>query len=118
MAFTTEFVMGAGGAEIEEIPVSMEGGGTNTVYPLATVDAGNGALVLVFGRINPPSTTTNTRPHLTIGTYTNESPNLTLTGSLPGVLLGGIYSGTVQVAVLSRFFAVTSFTGTVYVIRF
>ena len=106
-----------GGAQLEEIPVSMSGSGSGTVYPLATVDAGDGAIVLVLGTLNPGSTSANIRPHLQIGSYTNESPHTQLTGpEEPGI--GMIVTGTVEVSILSRTYSTTSFTGTVYVARF
>lgn len=116
MAFTTEFVMGAGGAEVEEIPVSMSGGGVNTTYPLTTVDAGDGAVVLVLGTMNPGNTTSTLRPHLQIGSVTHGEPHTYLTGPTgPGV---GIWAmGSAQIAILSRSSASTTFDGTVYVIR-
>ena len=116
MAFTTEFVMGAGGAEVEEIPVSMSGGGNGTVYPLTTVDAGAGAIVLVLGTMNPAFTTTVGRPHLQIGSYTHQSPHTELTGPA-GTGLGMVVTGTVEVSILSRVNAATTFDGTVYVAR-
>lgn len=116
MAFTTEFVMGAGGAEVEEIPVSMSGGGTTTVYPLTTVDAGAGAIVFVAGTMTPGSTLSAGRPHLRIGSHTHEEPHVQLSGPA-GLGLGVRGTGSVQVAVLSRSVGTTSFTGTVYVAR-
>ena len=119
MAFTTEFVMGAGGG-VDEIPVSMSGGGGTSsnpnVYPLATVDAGDGAIVLVSGTMNPAFTTTAGRPHLQIGSYTHESPHTELTGPA-GTGLGMVVTGTVEVSILSRVNAATTFDGTVYVAR-
>ena len=116
MAFSTEFVMGAGGAEVEEIPVSMSGGGNGTVYPLTTVDAGDGALVLVLGTMDPASTNTSLRPHLQIGPHTHTSPYEQLTGP-EGAVIGTFATGTVEVSILSRYVSTTSFTGTVYVAR-
>ena len=116
MAFTTEFVMGAGGAEVEEIPVSMSGGGSDTVYPLATVDAGAGAIVFVAGTMTPGSTLTAGRPHLRIGSHTHQEPYFILTGPA-GLGIGARATGSVQVAVLSRTTGTTTFTGTVYVAR-
>ena len=120
MAFTTEFVMGAGGAEVEEIPVSMSGSGgaasSPTVYPLATVDAGDGATIVLTGTLNPGSTSTNGRPHVRIGTLVHSDPSPLLIG--PGAVgVGGFFTGVVDVSVLSRTLAVSSFTGTVYVTR-
>ena len=113
MAFTTEFVMGAGGG-VEEIPVSMSGGGNGTVYPLTTVDAGDGAIVLVLGTLDPGSTLSGSRPHLQIGSHTHESPHIELTG--PAEFgFGVVVTGTVEVSILSRGNNTTSFTGTVYV---
>ena len=116
MAFTTEFVMGAGGAEVEEIPVSMNGGGNGTVYPLTTVNAGTGAIVLVVGTMTPGSTLTAGRPHLRIGSHTHEEPHAQLSGPA-GLGIGVRVTGSVQVAVLSRSVGATSFTGMVYVAR-
>ena len=115
MAFTTEFVLGAGGSvEVEEITVSMSGGGGNStnpnVYPLTTVSAGAGAWVWVDGALNVPNTTTTSLPQLRVGNLT-----YTLVGDRGGG--GGYFTGTVNVAVLSRTFSSTTFTGTVYVIR-
>ena len=116
MAFTTEFVMGAGGAEVEEIPVSMSGGGNGVTYPLTTVDAGDGAVVLVLGTLDPGSTLVGSRPHLQIGSYTHESPHIELTG--PAEFgFGVVVTGTVEVSILSRGSNTTSFTGTVYAAR-
>ena len=120
MAFTTEFVMGAGGAEVEEIPVSMSGGGgiasNPTAYPLTTVDAGDGAVILVIGTMDPGSTSSAYRPHLQIGSYTHVSPHTELTGPA-GTGIGMVVTGTVEVSILSRTTVTTSFTGTVYAAR-
>ena len=116
MAFSTEFVMGAGGAEVEEIPVSMSGGGNGTVYPLATVDAGAGAIILVAGTMSPGSTNSSNRPHLLLGSITQEWPHPQLTGpDGPGV--GVLTSGSVAVGIRSRTTTSTTFTGTLYVVR-
>lgn len=115
MAFTTEFVMGAGGAvEVEEIPVSMSGGGGSaagpTVYPLTTVNAGTGAWVWVDGALNAPATTQTGLPQLQVG-------NRVYTLGMDRAGGGGYFTGTVNVAIRSRTFAPTSFTGKVYVTR-
>lgn len=120
MAFSTEFVMGAGGG-VEEIPVSMSGGGGTSsspvAHPLATVDAGDGAVILVIGMLVPASTSTSSRPHLQIGSYTHSEPNAYLTGPT-GVGIGGLFTGVVQISIISRFTVGTStFDGTVYVTR-
>ena len=109
MAFTTEFVMGAGGAEVEEIPVSMSGGGTAT-YPLATVDAGDGAWVWVDGALSAGSGSSTTSPILNVG----DRP-YSVNGARAGG--GGYFTGAVTVAIQSRNFNPTTFTGTVYVAR-
>ena len=109
MAFTTEFVMGAGGA-VEEIPVSMSGGGRDTVYPLTTVDAGGGAWVWAEGAISPGSTGATSAPQLRVG-----SRAYTASGDRTGG--GGYFTGTVQIDILSRYPSTNSFTGTVYVTR-
>lgn len=120
MAFTTEFVMGAGGS-VEEIPVSMSGGGgtasSPTVYPLATVDAGAGALIAVGGTLTPGTTSSAYEPQLTVGGLTFASPRLLLTGPDASPRPGGLLTGTVQIAILSRTSGTTTFTGTVYVVR-
>ena len=117
MAFTTEFVIGAGGG-VEEIPVSMSGAGNGVTYPLTTVNAGDGAVILVVGTMVPASTTSSSRPHLQIGTYTHSDPSTYLTGPT-GIGVGGLFTGSVQIAVLSRttITTPTTFTGTVYVAR-
>lgn len=115
MAFTTEFVMGAGGAGVEEIPVSMSGGGS-TVYPLTTVDAGDGAIVFVLGTMNAASTGAGFRPHLQIGSYTEENPGPRLTGPT-GTGVGIMATGSVEVAIRSRTSTATTFEGAVYVAR-
>lgn len=110
MAFSTEFVMGAGGAQVEEVPVSMNGGGTGTAYPLTTVNAGTGAWVWVEGALVPPSTTSNSSPQLQVGSRTYPGIGDRIGG-------GGYFTGTVNVSVLSRTFSATTFTGKVYVTR-
>ena len=110
MAFTTEFVMGAGGAEVEEIPVSMSGGGTGTVYPLTTVNAGTGAWVWVEGALSPGSVAAASAPQLRVG-----SRDYVAIGNRTGG--GGYFTGTVQIDILNRHFSTTTFTGTVYVTR-
>src|SRR5699024_9977287 len=97
----------------EEIPVSMSGSGSGTVYPLATVDAGDGAIILVSGTMDTPSAAT-TRPHLAIGTYTHASPHTDRTGAAE-TGIGTVVTGTVEVSILLRSALTSSFTGTVYV---
>ena len=111
MAFSTEFVMGAGGAvEVEEIPVSMNGGGNGTVYPLTTVNAGAGAWVWTEGAITAPNITGAGLPQLQVGDRI-----YTLGQDRAGG--GGYFTGTVNVAIRSRTFASTTFDGKVYVTR-
>ena len=108
MAFTTEFVMGAGGAvEVEEIPVSMSGGGIGNVYPLTAVNADSGAWVWVDG-----ARTGNGLLTLRVGSLEYRAANDS--ARMGG---GGYFSGTVQIDALSRISTTSSFTGTVYVIR-
>lgn len=116
MAFSTEFVMGAGGG-VEEIPVSMSGGGIGSTYPLTTVDAGGGAIVVVAGKMSPGSTTDRNRPQLRIGSYTHAEPHTVLVGQPPGGMIGGTFTGTVSISVLSRSGTATTFSGKVYVAR-
>ena len=105
---------GGGGGGVEEIPVSMSGGGSGTVYPLTTVDAGDGAVFLMLGTMVTGSTGAASRPHLQIGSYTHESPHTELTGPAE-TGLGMVVTGTVEVSILLRSGLTTSFTGTVYV---
>ena len=107
MAFTTEFVMGAGGAEVEEIPVSMSGSGNGTVYPLATVDAGGGAWVMLDG-----PKTGSTPVSVNIGSMTVRMDAAST--RLCGVAYA---SGTVPISVTTHGFSTVNFTGTVYVTR-
>lgn len=108
MAFTTEFVMGAGGT-VEEIPVSMSGYGTTT-YPLTTVNAGTGAWVWVDGDLSPGAGGTATAPQLQVGNLIYA-----VNGDRAGG--GGYFTGTVQIDIRSRNFSPTTFDGTVYVTR-
>ena len=110
MAFTTEFVMGAGGAQVEEIPVSMSGSGVGTVYPLTTVDAGDGAWVWVDGALSAGAGSSTSSPILNVG----DRP-YSVNGARAGG--GGYFTGAVTVAIQSRNFSTTTFTGTVYVTR-
>lgn len=107
-----------GGGGVEEIPVFMSGGGGTgsypTAYPLTTFDAGDGAVVLVVGTMDPGSTSGAGKPHLQIDSYTHESPHNQLTGP-EGAGIGLVVTGTVEVSILSRTSWPTSFTGTVYV---
>ena len=107
-----------GGGGVEEIPVSMSGGGGSssspTAYPLTTFDAGDGAVVLVVGTMDPSTTSFNGKPLLQIGSYTHGSPHEQLTGPEESGI-GMIVTGTVEISILSRHFNTTSFTGTVYV---
>ena len=107
MAFTTEFVMGAGGAEVEEIPVSMSGSGNGTVYPLTTVDAGDGALVWVEGE-----KTGSGAPTLTVG-----GNSYTVGGGTTRAGGGGYFIGNVACSMTTIGFATTTFSGKVYVTR-
>ena len=109
MAFTTEFVMGAGGS-VEEIPVSMSGSGVGTVYPLTTVDAGDGAWVWVDGALSAGSGGPTSSPILNVG----DRP-YSVNGARAGG--GGYFTGAVTVAIQSRNFNPTAFDGTVYVTR-
>lgn len=108
MAFTTEFILGAGGG-VEEIPVSMSGSG-NTTYPLTTVNAGTGAWVWVDGAISPGSQGAVSAPQLHVGNRTYMPIGARAGG-------GGYFTGTVEVSISSRSFNTTSFTGTVYITR-
>ena len=108
MAFTTEFVMGAGGAvEVEEIPVSMSGSGNGTVHPLATIDAGTGAWVWVIGEKVGSS-----NPTLNVGVKSYQIA----AGTTPveGV---GHFTGNVAISITTGGFGTVTFTGTVYVAR-
>lgn len=125
MAFTTEFVMGAGGSvEVEEMPVSMSGFGSvnGTDYPLATFDAGEGAIVTVIGTLSGnggTSTGAQTRPHLKIGSeVTHEFPHQAFTSGTGGAV-AAVVSGSVTVSILAHsIYGLTEFDGTVYVARF
>lgn len=113
MAFTTQFVMGAGGAEVEEIPVSMSGTGNGTVHSLTTVDAGAGAIVVVAGTLASSSTT---KPDLHIGSSVYASPVTHLTGPQFGVV--DKFTGSIAVSIRTRSgVGTTTFNGTVYVVR-
>lgn len=106
MAFTTEFVMGAGGS-VEEIPVSMSGSGSNTVHPLTTVDAGSGAWVWVDGEKTGSVTFT-----LTVGAKRyGGSSGTTRAGG------GGYFTGNVECSITTSGFNTTTFSGKVYVTR-
>ena len=107
MAFTTEFVMGAGGAEVEEIPVSMSGGGNGTVYPLTTVDAGGGAWVWVEGE-----KTGSGSPTLTVG-----AKSYGVGGGTTRAGGGGYFTGNVACSITTSGFAANTFSGKVYVTR-
>ena len=107
MAFSTEFVMGAGGAEVEEIPVSMSGGGSGTVYPLTTVNAGTGAWVWVEGE-----KTGSGAPTLTVG-----ANSYAVGGGTTRAGGGGYFIGNVACSITTSGFATTTFDGTVYVTR-
>lgn len=110
MAFTTEFVMGAGGS-VEEIPVSMSGAGNGTVHPLTTVNAGAGAWVWVEGALSAGSGAASTSPILNVG----DRP-YAVNGARAGG--GGYFTGAVAVTIQSRSsVSATTFTGTVYVTR-
>lgn len=119
MAFSTELVMGAGGggADIEAIPVSMSGAGSNVTHPLATVDAGERSIILLSGLMTPDSTTNSWRPYLSIGGVSHTDAHTYLTGPT-GWGIGGVYSGEVAVAVLTRHASYGGkFNGTLYVAR-
>lgn len=117
MAFSTEFVMGAGGSvEVEEIPVSMSGSGNGTMYPLTTVDAGGGAWIVITGMMVPAGTG-NSRPYLHVGSEVCDSPHAVLTGSA-NLGIGALATGTVAISIQSRALAgTTTFTGKVHVVR-
>ena len=115
MAFTTDFVMGAGGS-VEEIPVSMSGGGNGTVYPLTTIDAGSGAIILLLGTLTTNQSSASYVPHLRIGALTHQDPRLYLTGPT-ATGIGVRAEGEVQISILSRVSSTTTFSGTVYVAR-
>ena len=109
-----------GGGGVEEIPVSMSGGGgatsAPTVYPLTTVDAGDGRFIVVTGMMVPTSESRSDRPHLQIGNYVHEEPHVHLQGDGEGFRICAFVTGTVEVSVLSRrLLGVTTFDGTVYV---
>src|SRR5699024_12620215 len=93
-----------GGGGVEEIHVSMSGGGGTTsgptVYPLATVDAGDEAIVLVLGTMDPASTGGSFRRHLQIGSYTHQEPPTYLTGPT-GSAVVVMATGSVQIALVS-----------------
>lgn len=104
-----------GGGGVEEIPVSMSGGGNGKLYPLTTVDAGDGAIILVVGTLDGAWSTSNNRPHLQIGNLTSTGPSETLIGP-EGLGIGGRFTGSVTIAILSRYSFDTTFTGVVRVI--
>ena len=123
MAFTTEFVMGAGGGA-EVIPVTVTGqtesSGTETDFPLATVDAGGGAIVTVIGTLSGSggtNTGTTTRPHLKIGAGVTHNYPLRAFDSGTGGAVAAVVSGPVTVSILARSTSTLTFTGTVYVAR-
>lgn len=100
-----------GGAEVEEIPVAMSGTGINQSFPLATVDAGDGALVLVAGDSStaPSGQWSST---LVIGSRETE---LDGAGHYGG---GGHSTGAVDIRIISGHnSATTDFAGNVFVIR-
>lgn len=102
-----------GGGRLKEVPVSMSGGGERT-YPLTTIDAGAGALIVVTGVMSAGSTSATSRPHVQIGAYTDQEPHLALTGTARGIV--SHQSGTVAVSIVHRhIYSSTTFTGTVYV---
>ena len=108
MAFSTEFVMGAGGAvEVEEIPVSMSGSGNGTVYPLTTVNAGTGAWVWVDGERTGNGTQT-----LNVGSKNYAQNSGTTRGGG-----GGYFTGNVAISIVTTGYSTTTFTGKVYVTR-
>ena len=107
-----------GGAQLEEIPVSMSGPGSDEDYPLTTVDAGDGAAIVVIGTMEPGHTSSTSRPHLLMGSYTHEEPYPFLTGP-EGIGVGGFFTGTIEIIVCSRSrLNVTTFDGIVYVAHF
>ena len=107
-----------GGGGVEEIPVSMSGEGTNTVYPLTTVDAGDGSFIVVTGLMVPTSTSIPQRPHLHIGSYVHTEPHIHLQGDAEGLRICAFVTGTVEVSVMSRrAIGVSTFDGTVRVVR-
>ncbi|MCD2263684.1 hypothetical protein K3888_13340 [Dietzia aurantiaca] len=117
MTLTLGPVIGqVGGGEVEEIPVSMSGaGGVNPVtYPLTTVDAGSGSLIVVAGALDGP-TTTASRPHLRVGTVEHDNARSTLAGPTTAIITNA--TGTAQIAIVARNSTVVTFTGTVYVAR-
>lgn len=105
-----------GGTSVDEIPVSMNGGGSGTVYPLTTVNAGPGAFIAVGGTLSTSSFDAY-KAYLRVGTLTFENANILLTSLSAIPRPGGYFTGIVQVAIVSRTSSATSFTGTVYVAR-
>lgn len=108
MAFTTEFVMGAGGAvEVEEIPVSMTGSGSGNVHPLTTVNAGTGAWVWIIGEKTGTPTTT-----LNVG-----AKSYNIAGGTTRAEGVGHFTGNVAISVTTSGLSQVTVTGTVYVAR-
>lgn len=110
MAFSTEFVMGAGGAEVEEIPVSASGVGNPVTYPLTTVNAGNGAWIWVDGTLSIGTSVMANAPQLHIG-----DRYYGVFGPRAGC--GGYFTGSVPIRMISRSNYTSTFSGTVYVTR-
>lgn len=117
MAFTTEFVMGAGGGEYDSLNFYWESSGGNTSSPqvtvVATVDAGENALVRVSGVLTQGQTWAGQIPQVQIGdTLFEPTPAEMLRG------LTAVASGPTEIRCLSRTSSKSTLVGFASVVRY
>src|SRR5699024_6303363 len=112
MAITSELIGKLGGADVESVPVSMSGNGTNKKYLLTRVEvpAGKQMLVAVIGKFTTTQTVTG-RPDFDIGGFVSyASTDKNAHASAAAVLTE---SGDVNVITRTAY-GTSTFVGTVY----
>ena len=117
MAFSTEFVMGAGSGGYDSLNFYWEDSGGSTSSPevtvVATVDAGENAVVKVSGSLIPGTTASSQAPQVEIGgaLFTPTTEDM-----MHGISVAA--SGIVEVRCLSRFGSTSMLAGHVSALRY
>lgn len=117
MALQLGPVIGAvgGGERTERYQVGMLGSGPGTVHPLITVDAGDGALIQLAGKMPTAPTGSSSRPNAMVGGVVETDPQVAFAA---GKSVSGWFTGNVPVSIKTNATAEVWFVGWVYVTKF